>query len=122
MRHSRFVPYQTKEKYVILILRTVLTSTVAIEGGYFQTHGVLRMFAEHSNLEVVPFDKELNNLEKGDILYIESPKNPTCLMDDIQVVRPWYNLHDPLRLYKPLSSDRNLVERKSSFEGRLCSS
>jgi cystathionine gamma-synthase len=52
---------------------------VAVSGGYHGTHAVLAQWAP-LGVESVPIDAKL---EKGDLLWLETPKNPMCEVADI---------------------------------------
>ncbi len=52
---------------------------VAIEGGYHGTHALLEAFGD-GGLEVVGLDA---SLDEGDLVWLETPRNPTCVVEDI---------------------------------------
>jgi cystathionine gamma-synthase len=52
---------------------------VAIGGGYHGTHAVLEQW-KPQGVQAVPLDAELG---RGDLLWLETPKNPTCEVADI---------------------------------------
>ncbi len=45
---------------------------------------LLKLQSEYGNFKMVSFDEEL---ERGDVYFIESPLNPTCLMKDFEEVK-----------------------------------
>ena len=57
---------------------------VAIGDGYHGCHGVLRLHERLSGLKVLPLDCNPEELQKGDLLHLETPVNPTGLAFDIQ--------------------------------------
>lgn len=57
---------------------------VAIGAGYHGCHGVLGLHQRLSGLKLLPLDCKPEELEKGDLLHLETPVNPTGLAFDIQ--------------------------------------
>ena len=57
---------------------------VAIGAGYHGCHGVLELHKRLSGLKVLPLDCNPEELEKGDLVHLETPVNPTGLAFNIQ--------------------------------------
>lgn len=64
---------------VTAVLHHLHPKRVAITGGYHGTHAVLAQWAP-LGVEPVPADAKLG---KGDLLWLETPKNPMCEVADI---------------------------------------
>lgn len=67
--------------------------SVYIENGYHMTHGTIDLFGQlrgkdnslMMNIEVIDISKRKQKpFQKGDLVFIESPSNPTCEMFDIE--------------------------------------
>ncbi|KAL1925251.1 uncharacterized protein VTP21DRAFT_134 [Calcarisporiella thermophila] len=54
---------------------------VAIRGGYFGIHNVLRLYRRTSDLQIIDIDDEL---QENDLVIIESPQNPSGEIFDIE--------------------------------------
>lgn len=57
---------------------------VAITAGYHGCHGVLKLHERLSGLKVTPLDVNPEEIQKGDLVHIETPINPTGLAFNIQ--------------------------------------
>jgi cystathionine beta-lyase/cystathionine gamma-synthase len=57
---------------------------VAIGAGYHGCHGVLELHQRLSGLKVLPLDCKPEDLQKGDLIHLETPVNPTGLAFNIQ--------------------------------------
>lgn len=73
------VTYASGLAAVYAALRHLRPRRVAIDRGYHGTHLVLERLAE-GGLEVLPLDA---SLQAGDVVWLETPKNPTCELEDI---------------------------------------
>eukprot|EP01099_Mayorella_cantabrigiensis_P002606 TRINITY_DN2140_c0_g2_i3.p1 TRINITY_DN2140_c0_g2~~TRINITY_DN2140_c0_g2_i3.p1 ORF type:complete len:170 (+),score=50.67 TRINITY_DN2140_c0_g2_i3:160-669(+) len=59
---------------------------IAISGGYHGTHNVINALKFSSNLqnfEIIDHDS-LDGLKKGDVIWLESPRNPTLEVEDLR--------------------------------------
>jgi cystathionine beta-lyase/cystathionine gamma-synthase len=57
---------------------------VAIGAGYHGCHGVLELHQRLSGCKILPLDVDPQELQKGDLVHLETPVNPTGLAFDIQ--------------------------------------
>ncbi|KAK5197968.1 hypothetical protein LTR99_009386 [Exophiala xenobiotica] len=57
---------------------------VAIGAGYHGCHGVLKLHQRLSGCKILPLDCKPEELEKGDLVHLETPVNPTGLAFNIQ--------------------------------------
>ncbi|KAI8580235.1 hypothetical protein K450DRAFT_238774 [Umbelopsis ramanniana AG] len=53
---------------------------IAIGGGYHGTHGFIEVYKRHRDIAIIDLDAEL---QKGDLVWLESPLNPTGEVYDI---------------------------------------
>jgi cystathionine gamma-synthase len=83
-----YVLHPKKGYLFIMFIIDLNNILVAIEGGYFQTHSALKLYSQDTGTQSVKlYDPSVwDQLGKGDLVYLESPKNPTCEMDDIKEV------------------------------------
>mmetsp|Transcript_149 Transcript_149/g.465 ORF Transcript_149/g.465 Transcript_149/m.465 type:complete len:404 (-) Transcript_149:34-1245(-) len=71
------------------VLAWLLPAQIAIEGGYHGTHNVLKQLQRISggmkcNAVALPKPSALSNsLSAGDVVWLETPRNPTCDVMDI---------------------------------------
>lgn len=73
------VTYPSGQAATYAALRHLRPKRVAIDRGYHGTHAVLAHL-ERDGVAVVPLDA---SLQAGDVLWLETPKNPTCELEDI---------------------------------------
>jgi cystathionine gamma-synthase len=84
---GKSVVYSSGLAAVLAALYLFKPKKVSIEGGYWMTKNLMNLYGEGSGLQLIPLnDKMYEILEKGDVIWIESPKNPTCEMDDIRKI------------------------------------
>ncbi|RVX72674.1 hypothetical protein B0A52_04072 [Exophiala mesophila] len=57
---------------------------VAITAGYHGCHGVLKLHQRTSGLQVIALDSAPEEIQKGDLVHLETPINPTGLAYNIQ--------------------------------------
>jgi cystathionine gamma-synthase len=79
MEGGHAVVYASGLAAVSALLHHLHPRRVAIDGGYHGTHAVLAQWAG-LGVEVVPIDADLR---QGDLLWLETPKNPRCEVADI---------------------------------------
>ncbi|KAM3583656.1 hypothetical protein VKS41_003629 [Umbelopsis sp. WA50703] len=58
----------------------VKPNRVAIRGGYHGTHGFIEIYKRHRDIDIIDIDDEL---QEGDLLWLESPLNPTGEVLDV---------------------------------------
>lgn len=73
------VAYPSGQAATYAAMRHWRPRRVALERGYHGTHAILAGL-EEEGVQVIPLDAEL---EKGDLVWLETPKNPTCELVDI---------------------------------------
>lgn len=73
------VAYPSGQSAAYGLLRHLKPRRVAVNRGYFGTHDLFR-YLEADGLEVVALDEEV---AEGDLLWLETPKNPACEIEDI---------------------------------------
>lgn len=57
---------------------------VAITAGYHGCHGVLKLHQRTSGLKIIALDSNPDEIQKGDLVHLETPINPTGLAYNIQ--------------------------------------
>ncbi|KAH8552179.1 cystathionine gamma-synthase [Umbelopsis sp. PMI_123] len=62
------------------VLLHIRPERIAIRGGYHGTHGFIEVYKRHRDIPVIDIDDEL---KKGDLLWLESPLNPTGEVYDV---------------------------------------
>ena len=77
---GRSIVYPSGQAAAYALLRRLRPRRIAVTGGYFGTHDLFRHLA-HDGLEVMPLDGELR---LGDLVWLETPKNPACEIEDIE--------------------------------------
>lgn len=71
-------------------LTRLLPSTIAISGGYHGCHEVvaqLRRISAGGRFQIVPIpavDQVKSALKEGDVIWLETPRNPDCVIYDIE--------------------------------------
>ena len=73
------VAYASGQAATHAALRHLRPRRVAIDRGYHGTHAILARLAE-DGMEVVSLETEP---AEGDVIWLETPKNPTCELEDI---------------------------------------
>lgn len=64
---------------------TLLTpKKVAIGAGYHGCHGVLKIYQRLTGCKILPLDCKAEDLDQGDLIWLETPVNPTGLAFNIQ--------------------------------------
>jgi len=105
---------------VTALLHHLHPKRVAIEGGYHGTHAVLAQW-EALGVESIPFNADLR---QGDLLWLETPKNPMCEVADIaesarraHVARAWIAVDSTFAtpvLQQPLALGADFVMHSST--------
>ncbi|MCZ6531839.1 MAG: PLP-dependent aspartate aminotransferase family protein [SAR324 cluster bacterium] len=73
------VTYSSGQAATYAAMRHVRPARVAVDRGYHGTHGVLARLAEEG-VVLTGLDADF---QKGDLIWLETPKNPTCEVEDI---------------------------------------
>lgn len=73
------VAYASGQAATYAALRHLRPRRVAIDRGYHGTHNILARLHE-DGLEVIDLEREPG---EGDVVWLETPKNPTCELEDI---------------------------------------
>lgn len=73
------VAYPSGQAATYAAMRHFRPRRVALEKGYHGTHLILASLAE-DGVEAIPLESEIG---EGDLIWLETPKNPTCEIEDI---------------------------------------
>lgn len=73
------VAYASGQAATYGAMRQIRPARVAVDRGYHGTHGVLARL-EEEGVELIGLESEFR---QGDLIWLETPKNPTCELEDI---------------------------------------
>ncbi len=73
------VAYASGQAATYAVMRHFRPPRVAVDRGYHGTHAILARLQEEG-VQVIAHDEELR---EGDLVWLETPKNPTCELEDI---------------------------------------
>lgn len=81
--HNPTITYSSGLSALHAMLTLLVPRRVSVGGGYHGCKGVLRLHTRLTKLEVLEIDCPATDLEKGDLILLETPINPTGLTKDI---------------------------------------
>lgn len=79
MERGQAVVYGSGQAATHAALRSLAPQRVAIDRGYYGTHDTLSLF-DREGVSVMGLDADLH---RGDVVWLETPKNPCCEIEDI---------------------------------------
>ncbi|KAJ9645416.1 uncharacterized protein PV06_07884 [Exophiala oligosperma] len=82
--HNPCLTYSSGLSAFNALVTFVNPKRVAIGAGYHGCHGVLKLHQRLSGCKILSLDCKPEELEKGDLLHLETPVNPTGLAFNIQ--------------------------------------
>ncbi|KAK5100309.1 hypothetical protein LTS08_005057 [Lithohypha guttulata] len=81
--HNPCITYTSGLSALHAVLVHLCPKRVSIGGGYHGCKGVLALHVRMNNMQVLPLDCPAEDLQKGDLVLLETPINPTGIAVDI---------------------------------------